>query len=213
MRILLADDQAEFRSSLHELLSMAPGVEVIGEAANGEQAVEAALRLKPDITLMDIRMPVMDGISATLAIRARWPEALVLVLTTFDEDRLVEDAMNAGAAGYLLKGTRLDDMLSILRLAARGFIAIGRGSTPRSSGEPPEANPFQECAERATRLSVRERQVWALIGEGRTNRDIAEQLFLSEGTVKNHVTTILGTLGVRHRTEAALMWRAIAPSR
>lgn len=199
MRILIVDDQFEFRSGLRDLLSTAPDIDVIGEAANGEEAVVAALRLNPDITLMDIRMPVMDGIAATLAIRSRNPQACVLVLTTFDEDRLVRESIRAGACGYLLKGTPLDDMLAIFSLAVRGYKAIGKGVRM------PEQH--QHADERIAQLSEREREILALIGEGLTNRDIASTLFLTEGTVKNYVTQILSVLGVRHRTEAALLWR------
>lgn len=203
MRILIVDDQAEFRSGLRDLLSTAPGIEIAGEASNGEEAVIAALRLTPDIVLMDIRMPVMDGIAATLAIRSRDPQACILVLTTFDEDRLVRESIRAGAAGYLLKGTPLDDMLAIFALALRGYTAIGKGVRL------PDEKRYDD--DRILQLSSREREILALIGQGLTNRDIAETLFLTEGTVKNYVTQILSTLGVRHRTEAALMWRQSAP--
>lgn len=203
MKILIADDQPEFRTGLRDLLSTAEGIEVVGEAANGEEAVIAALRLRPDVTLMDIRMPVMDGIAATSAIRSRDPRACVLVLTTFDEDRLVRESMRAGACGYLLKGTPLDDMLAIFSLALRGYTAIGKGvHAPAGDGQ---------ADNRLAELSAREREILSLIGQGLTNRDIAEALYLTEGTVKNYVTQILGTLGVRHRTEAALLWRTHAP--
>lgn len=199
MRILIADDQAEFRSGLRDLLSSVPDIDVVAEAANGEEAAIAALRHNPDLTLMDIRMPVLDGIAATLAIRSRNPNARVLVLTTFDEDRLVRESMRAGACGYLLKGTPLEDMLAIFALALRGYTAIGKG-VHLSGGH-------RLADGRIERLSAREREILSLIGDGLTNRDIAESLFLTEGTVKNYVTQILGTLGVRHRTEAALLWR------
>lgn len=199
MRIVIADDQAEFRSGLRDLLGSTAEIEVCAEAANGREAVQAALSLRPDIMLMDIRMPVMDGIAATAAICEQWPQACVLVLTTFDEDHLVRESMRAGAAGYLLKGTPLDDMVSIFSLALRGYTAIGKGIRP-------PAEPMGD--ERIARLSQREREILALIGEGLTNRDIAQALFLTEGTVKNYITQILGTLGVRHRTEAALLWRS-----
>lgn len=202
MKVLIADDQSEFRTGLRDLLSSAEGIEVVGEAANGEEAVIAALRLVPDITLMDLRMPIMDGIAATLAIRTRNPQACVLVLTTFDEDRLVRESMRAGACGYLLKGTPLDDMLTIFSLAVRGYTAIGKGVRLPSQDE--------RADDRIAQLSDREREILSLIGDGLTNRDIAETLFLTEGTVKNYVTQILGTLGVRHRTQAALLWRAHA---
>lgn len=208
MKIVIADDQTEFRSGLHDLLSSVPDIEVVGEAANGAQAVDAALRLAPDITLMDIRMPVMDGIAATAAIRSQNANACVLVLTTFDEDRLVRDSMRAGAAGYLLKGTPLEDMLSIFSLALRGYTAIAKGvRLPAQSGEE-EAEKERDMYYRMLRLSGREREILALIAEGLTNRDIAQTLYLTEGTVKNYVTQILGTLGVHHRTQAALLWRS-----
>lgn len=199
MKILIADDQAEFRSGLRDLLNTAADIDVIGEACNGEEAVIAALRLNPDITLMDIRMPVMDGIAATLGIRSRNPQACVLVLTTFDEDRLVRESMRAGACGYLLKGTPLEDMLAIFSLAVRGYTAIGKGVRL-----PEHHQHADDCI---AQLSGREREILTLIGDGLTNRDIAVTLHLTEGTVKNYVTQILGALGVRHRTEAALLWR------
>ena len=195
MKILLADDQAAFRAGLRDVLSTVAGMEVVGEAANGEEAVRLSDELQPDVVLMDVRMPIMDGIAATRAICARLPGACVLVLTTFDEDELVTAAIRAGALGYLLKGTPVDDIASILQLALRGYTAIG----PRPVAD--------EMAERVRQFTERERDIWALIGEGLTNREVAQRLFLSEGTVKNYVSTILGTLGVRHRTQAALLWR------
>lgn len=197
MKIIIADDQAAFRSGLRDLLGSVPEIEIISEAANGQQAVESTLALRPDLTLMDIRMPLMDGIAATAAIREQWPQACILVLTTFDEDHLIRDSMRAGAAGYLLKGTPLDDMLAIFSLALRGYTAIGKGVRPHAAGGD----------ERIEQLSQREREILSLIGEGLTNRDIAQALALTEGTVKNYITQILSALGVRHRTEAALFWR------
>jgi DNA-binding NarL/FixJ family response regulator len=210
MKLVLIDDQADFRSGLRDLLSSADDVEVIGEAADGRAGVETVLRLQPDITLMDIRMPVMDGIAATAAIRASRPAACVLALTTFDEDTLIRDAMRAGAAGYLLKGMPLDEMLSVRRLALRGYTTIGPRAGAADALADAVATPSNDVTALAARLSEREAQIWELLGEGCTNRDIAEQLFITEGTVKNYVSSILATLGVRHRTEAALLWRAIS---
>jgi DNA-binding NarL/FixJ family response regulator len=210
MKLVLVDDQADFRSGLRDLLSSVDGVEVIGEAGDGREGVEVVLALRPDIALMDIRMPVMDGIAATAAIRASRPEACVLALTTFDEDTLIRDAMRAGATGYLLKGMPLDEMLSVFRLALRGYTTIGprTGSGPNALAD--SVAIARNDAGSEARLSEREAQIWGLLGEGYTNRDIAEQLFITEGTVKNYVSSILATLGVRHRTEAALLWRAIS---
>jgi DNA-binding NarL/FixJ family response regulator len=197
MRIVLVDDQADFRTGLRDLLAGADGIEVVGEASDGREAAAIVLNLLPDITLMDIRMPICDGIAATQAIHAKLPDACVLVLTTFDDDALVRDAMRAGAAGYLLKGMPIDDMLAVFRLALRGYTTIGRGL----------GSAAVESVDRSTQLSEREREVWALLGEGYTNRQIAERLFITEGTVKNYVSNLLAALGLRHRTEAALLWR------
>jgi DNA-binding NarL/FixJ family response regulator len=209
MRIVIVDDQTNFRSGLRDVLSTVNGVEVVGEAVNGRSAVAATLRLKPEIVLMDIRMPLMDGITATAEIHAADPNICILVLTTFDEDRMIQEAMAAGAAGYILKGTSVDDIVSICGLALRGYIAIGpRNSLPSgvaqgASDEPDSARAL------VLLLSDRERDVWSLIGQGATNREIARRLLLTEGTTKNYVTSILGTLGLRHRTEAALLWRSL----
>jgi DNA-binding NarL/FixJ family response regulator len=202
MKLVLVDDQADFRSGLRDLLSSVDGVVVVGEASGGREAVDVVLRARPDITLMDIRMPDVDGIAATAAIRTKWPDACVLVLTTFDEDTLVRDAMRAGAAGYLLKGMPLEEMVAVLQLALRGYTTVGpRGRSP--------STVFADVPD----LSERERQIWRLLGEGCTNRDIAEQLFITEGTVKNYVSGVLAALGVRHRTEAALLWRRTREAR
>jgi DNA-binding NarL/FixJ family response regulator len=201
VRIVLIDDQDEFRASLADLLSRLPEVEIVGEASDGREGVALALRVRPDVVLMDIRMPAMDGIAATTALRKEWAEACILVLTTFDDDELIAAAMHAGATGYLLKGTPIEDLVAILHLARRGYIAIGRTSRgDRSASD-------DEIITRANALSRRARQIWELIGEGHTNAEIAGRLFLTKGTVKNYVTAILGTLQVRHRTEAALLWR------
>jgi len=205
VKALLVDDQLEFRESLRDLLASVPDVEIVGEAGNGEKAIAIALDTRPDIILMDIRMPGVDGIAATMAIRKAWPDARILVITTFDDDRLIQEAIGAGATGYVLKGTPLDDLVAILRLATKGYISIGRGNVQR-----PVNDANDQMRERAKRLSERERQIWALLGRGHTNRDIAGRLFLTGGTVKNYITTILSTLGVRHRTEAALLWRHLS---
>jgi DNA-binding NarL/FixJ family response regulator len=196
VRIVIADDQPDVRAGLRDLFSTVADVEIVGEASNGREAIDVTKALRPDITLMDIRMPVMDGITATKAICGDRSSACVLVLTTFDEDRLVRDSIAAGAAGYLLKGTPLEDMLSIFSLALRGYTGISKGR--------------REESELIGKLSAREREILALVGEGMTNRDIAQRLFLTEGTVRNYITNILATLGARHRTQAALMWRSRA---
>jgi DNA-binding NarL/FixJ family response regulator len=208
IRLLLVDDQPSFRQGLCELFSTVDGVTIAGEAANGREAVDAARALAPDAILMDLHMPVMDGIAATRAIRAANPDACILVLTTFDEDEYVTQAVHAGAMGYLLKGTPIDDIVEILRLALRGYTALGRGLSAVASAPPAGDAGRNDALAHAGALSDREREIWRLVGDGLTNREVAQRLALSEGTVKNYVSSILGTLGVRHRTQAALLWRA-----
>lgn len=203
LRILLADDQATFRTGLSDLLGSVDGITIVGQAENGSEAVTRAEQLNPDLVLMDIRMPGMDGMEATRRIRQRVPNARVIVLTTFDDERLVAEAVRAGAVGYLLKGTPLEEMLDVLRLAARGYATFAPGVRP------PEAGAAQPDA---SALNEREREIWALIGQGLTNRDVAQRLALSEGTVKNYASNILAALGVRHRTEAAILWQLRAAS-
>lgn len=202
MRLALVDDQAEYRDSLSELLASIPELEVIGCAGDGAEGVRLVLQSRPDVTLMDIRMPHVDGIAATAQIRKSWPQACILVLTTFDEDSLIQDAMRVGASGYILKGTPINDLVAILRLALRGYVAIGRSSVLQHA-----SNEQSHVLNASEKLSEREKEVWALIARGHTNHDIADRLCLTPGTVKNYITTILSALNVRHRTEAALLWR------
>lgn len=204
MKVFIVDDQSEFRDGLRDLLSTVPEIEIAGEAADGRVAVETAADSNPDVILMDIRMPVMDGIAATRAIRSQHPDARILVLTTFDDDELITEAIRAGAIGYVLKGTPLDDLVAILRLALRGYIAIA----PRKDDASSRDVDVERASHAANTLSERENEIWGLIGNGLTNREIAKKLFLTEGTVKNYVSSILAALGLRHRTEAALLWRA-----
>jgi DNA-binding NarL/FixJ family response regulator len=204
MRVVLVDDQTEFRESLRDLLADEQ-IEIVGEASNGHEAIELVTRLEPDITLMDIRMPVMDGIAATAAIRAKLPGACVLMLTTFDQDRLLRDALRAGASGYLLKGMPPAEMLAVLELTLNGYKTIGPG-VGSSDALAKQDSINLEQTEPGSLLSEREVQVWGMIGEGHTNREIALRLFITEGTVKNYVSSILTALSVRHRTEAALLW-------
>ena len=206
MKLFLVDDNAAFRSALRDLFSTIPDIEIIGEASNGESALPLVQSLKPDIVLMDLRMPGMNGIAATSAIRSSQRPVCVMVLTTFDDDELVTQAMAAGASGYLLKGTPIEELADILRLARRGYRAFSPGIVPAPRPDP----ELQQIRKLAERLTERERTVWALIGAGKTNRDIAQHLHLTEGTVKNYVTNILSVLQIKHRTQAALLWSQIS---
>lgn len=211
IRVLLADDQALFREGLRTLLSTHPGVEVVAEASNGEEAIALTERAAPDVVLMDLRMPVLDGIQATARMRDRWPDIPVLVLTTFDDDASLFGALRAGAAGYLLKDVSSETLLSAITAAARGEAFLQSTVTGRvvaafarlmeSGGPKAEALVLP--------LSTRERQIVSLLGTGASNKEIADRLCLAEGTVKNHVTNILTKLDVRDRTQAALRARQL----
>ena len=210
IRILLADDQALFREGLHTLLSVQPDLEVVGEAANGEEAVRQATALCPDVVLMDLQMPVLDGVAATRQLRAACPNCRVIVLTTFDDDEYVFEGLRAGAAGYLLKDTPSARLAEAIRAAARGesflepsVAAKVVAEFKRLSAMPGPAAPLaaQPLAEP---LSERELEVLRLVAKGESNKEIAAALFIAEGTAKNHLTNILGKLGVTDRTQAAL---------
>ena len=211
IRVVIADDQALFREGLRTLLSTRPEVEVVGEAANGDEAVGLVGRLQPDVVLMDLRMPVTDGIVATARVRERWPAIPVLVLTTFDDDASLFGALRAGAAGYLLKDVSSETLLSALTAAARGEAFLQSTVTGRVVAA--FARLMESGGPRAEALvlplSPREREILSLLGTGASNKEIADQLCLAEGTVKNHVTNILTKLDVRDRTQAALRARQL----
>ena len=211
VRVLIADDQALFREGLRTLLSTRPEVEVVGEAANGAEALAGVERLQPSVVLMDLRMPVMDGIVATTAIRDRWPSIPVLVLTTFDDDASLFGALRAGAAGYLLKDVSSDTLVAAVTAAARGEAFLQSTVTGRVVAA--FARLMESGGPRAEALvmplSPREREILALLGTGASNKEIADRLSLAEGTVKNHVTNILTKLDVRDRTQAAIRARQL----
>jgi DNA-binding NarL/FixJ family response regulator len=209
IRILLADDQSLFRESLHAFLSLQPDYLVVGEASNGEETIRLAGLLKPDVILMDVRMPVMDGVEATRRIHATQPGCRVIMLTTFDDDEYVFEALRNGAVGYLLKDASADKLHEAVQAAARGDSFLQPSITSKVLGEftrlaklaPQQALPLAEA------LSPRELEILRMIATGATNREIATRLYIAEGTVKNHVTEILGKLGVTDRTQAALKAR------
>ncbi len=211
IRVLLADDQALFREGLRTLLSTHPGVEVVAEACNGEEAIALTARTAPDVVLMDLRMPVLDGIQTTARMRDRWPEIPVLVLTTFDDDASLFGALRAGAAGYLLKDVSSETLLSAITAAARGEAFLQSTVTGRVVAA--FARLMESGGPRAEALvlplSARERQIVSLLGTGASNKEIADRLGLAEGTVKNHVTNILTKVDVRDRTQAALRARQL----
>jgi DNA-binding NarL/FixJ family response regulator len=211
IRVLIADDQALFREGLRTLLSTRPEVDVVGEAANGVEALAMVARLLPGVVLMDLQMPEMDGIQATARMRDRHPEIPVLVLTTFDDDANLFGALRAGAAGYLLKDVSSDTLVAALQAATRGESFLQSTVTGRVVAA--FARLMEEGGGRAEALvlplSPREREILALLGTGASNKEIADRVNLAEGTVKNHVTNILSKLDVRDRTQAALRARQL----
>jgi DNA-binding NarL/FixJ family response regulator len=211
IRVLLADDQALFREGLRTLLSLHADLEIIGEAANGEEALRQAAALRPDVVLMDLRMPVLDGVTATRRLCAAQPATRVIILTTFDDDEYVFDGLRAGAVGYLLKDAPSDKLVEAIRAVARGESFLQPSVTAKVVAE------FARLGDRrrdqpeglAEPLSDREIEILRLVAAGASNKEIAEQLVIAEGTVKNHITNILGKLGARDRTQAALRGREL----
>jgi DNA-binding NarL/FixJ family response regulator len=211
VRVLVVDDQALFREALVTLLGARSGVEVVGEAGDGQQALERAATLQPDVVLMDLHMPVLDGIAATRRLRVEQPGVRVLALTTFDDDEDVFAALRAGALGYLLKDVSSDLLVEAVLSAARGESVLQPSVAAKVVARFAQLDdaPRTRPQPLVVPLSDRELDVLRLVADGRSNREIATALFLAEGTVKNHVTNVLGKLGARDRTQAALRARAL----
>jgi DNA-binding NarL/FixJ family response regulator len=204
MKVIICDDQAIVRDGLEMLLKLEPDIEIVGLADDGAAAVELVAAKKPDIILMDLKMPVMNGVEATRQIRTRYPEVKVLVLTTYDDDEWVFDAIQAGASGYLLKDTPRDEVIRAIRGTLTGKTYVD----PTVAGK-----VLRQAASHQTRpatlitdkLTDRETDILRLLARGLSNADISARLFLSEGTVRNHVSAILAKLGVTDRTQAAVI--------
>jgi DNA-binding NarL/FixJ family response regulator len=203
VRVLLVDDQALFREALATLLGVRTEIAVVGEAGDGAQALARVAETRPDVILMDLRMPVLDGIEATRRLHVSHPEVKVLALTTFDGDDEVFAALRAGAVGYLLKDVSGDRLVDAVLAAARGESVL-QPSVAAKVVARVAAMPDPGAGAPASPLSERELEVLRHLAEGRSNREIAGALYLTEGTVKNHVTSVLAKLGVRDRTQAAL---------
>ena len=211
IRILLVDDQRLMRDGLRTLLELEPGLEVVGEAEDGQAALEAYQELQPTVVLMDVRMPKMDGVEATRRLRLRWPEAVVIILTTFDDDAYLFEGLRAGAVGYLLKDVSGEELTQAIRTVAAGGAliqpSIARKVLAEFSRLEPPARPPEDAL--INPLSERELQILHLLIQGLTNRQISARLYLAEGTVKNYVSNILQKLGVQDRTQAVLRAREL----
>ncbi len=201
IRVIVADDHSVVRQGLRMFLLVQPDMELVGEAQNGREAVALAATLAPDVVLMDLLMPEMDGIAATVAIKAAHPATQVLVLTTFLDDRRVAEAIQAGAVGFILKEVEADDLIKAVRGAARGEPQLHPDAARMLMGLATRPRPIPEPA---PILTDREREVIALLAEGQSNKQIARELSISETTVKGHVANILGKLELADRTQAAV---------
>ena len=225
IRVLIVDDQTLVREGFRKLLELEPDFEIAGTASDGEAALALVERLReqaipPDVILMDIRMPRMDGIAATRAIKEQWPGAHIVILTTFDDTELIHAGLRAGASGYSLKDITAEELAMTVRTAARGqmllqpdiaskafsALAPARSATPAPnfSAASTSAPTYIDSTTNIEQLTEREREILALVARGASNRQVAENLYLTEGTVKNHMSNILSKLGVRDRTQAAI---------
>ncbi|MER6693064.1 response regulator [Streptomyces minutiscleroticus] len=214
VRVFLLDDHEVVRRGLHDLLDAEPDMEVVGEAATGEQALARGPALRPDVAVLDVRLPDGDGISVCRELRSRMPRLACLMLTSFDDDDALLDAIMAGASGYVLKQIKGSDLVSAVRTVASGQSMLDPATTARLMSTlrgPDSAAQAPEDA-RLAGLSERERELLVLIGEGLTNRQIGKRLYLSEKTVKNGISRLLSKLGVERRIQAAVIAAQLPPS-
>jgi DNA-binding NarL/FixJ family response regulator len=205
INILLVDDQNLIRQGLKALLELEPDLQVVGEAENGQIAIDLVKKLQPNIVLMDIRMPIMDGVTATKEICRQFPDVNILVLTTFDDDTYVSAAIKYGARGYLLKDTPSEEIADAIRAVDRGYTHLAPGMMEKVIAGRVNDEPEVTLPSELAGLTPRELEVLKLIAVGANNREIATQLYISEGTVKNHVTNLLNRLNLRDRTQAAIL--------
>lgn len=224
IRVLIVDDQRLLCEGFRKLIELEPNLEVVGMAGDGEEALAlteqlAAAHTAPDVVLMDVRMPRLDGISATRAFKARWPAIRVVILTTFDDRALIHAGLQAGALGYVLKDITAEQLATTIRVVAQGQVLLhpdvaskviaSFSSAPIESAETAPLTSAFVGAGDPTQLTEREREILALLARGASNREISEALYIAGGTVKNHLSNILGKLGVRDRTQAALKAREL----
>ncbi len=205
IRVLLVDDQALVRSGFRLILETREDLEVVGEAEDGSQVVDLARRLKPDVILMDVRMPKVDGVEATRRLAAIGSQARVLILTTFDLDEYVYEAIRAGASGFLLKDVQPAQLVDAVRVVASGEAMLAPTVTRRLLEHFAGTLPGNERPRELGRLTERELEILTLLADGLSNAELADQLFLSETTVKTHVSSVLRKLGLRDRVQAVVL--------
>ena len=204
IRILIVDDQNLVREGMASLLSLEEDLEVVGQAANGDEACQLADSLIPDVILMDVRMPGCDGVTASGIIHGKHPDIKIIVLTTFDEEEYIMLALQKGASGYLLKDTPSEQVAAVIRSVKAGHTLLGPTITPKVLSHLTTLKPETKKTDYSSILTIREIDVLKLLGQGKSNREIAKELNITEGTVKNHITKIFNQVGVRDRTQAAL---------
>ena len=212
VRVLIVDDQQLMRDGIASLLKLQDGLEIVGMAANGQEAVELATSQQPDVILMDVRMPILDGVAATEQIHRQMPACKILMLTTFNDETYVLEALQVGASGYLLKDLPARDLAQAIQAVHRGIYQLDPTVADQlkallSRAQTAREQPGDLKATDEADLTERELEVLRLIARGATNREIAEALVISEGTVKNHISNILGRLNLRDRTQAAIYAR------
>lgn len=202
IKLLLADDQTAYRQGLAKLLAMETDIDVVAQAENGQMAISLTQQYQPDVILMDVRMPVCNGVEATRIIHQQYPWINILVLSTFDEDDYILQSLQFGALGYLLKSTPADQLADAIRVLAQGYSQLGPTIAAKVFTQLNPGSSYQ--GNEAIQFSDREKEILQLLGQGKTNQTIAQELHLSHGTVRNYVTQILNRLGVDNRIQAAL---------
>ncbi|MGV9902995.1 response regulator [Streptomyces sp. NPDC003388] len=205
IRVFLMDDHEVVRRGVRDLLNDEPDIEVIGEAGTAEQALVRIPALRPQVAVLDVRLPDGDGVSVCRELRSRMPELACLMLTSFDDEEALLDAIMAGASGYVLKQIKGSDLVTAVRTVARGQSLLDPSATARLMARLRGGQAPEEAPDELPGLTVREREILALIGEGLTNRQIGGRLFLAEKTVKNHISRLLAKLGVERRVQAAVI--------
>ncbi len=203
MKVLIVDDDALIREGLEILLEIEPDFSVMGTAGNGQEALEMCRKEKPDLVLMDIRMPVMDGVVGTKLLKSHFPDIKIVILTTFNDDEYIKEALKSGAEGYILKNQPADSIVESLRAVAKGNIVLEREVANTVSAM---LKGGKKLSPQSLDISRREFAILKLVGEGLSNREIAQKLNISEGTARNYVTALLEKLGFRDRTQLAIFY-------